>query len=276
MTLADVGPQAQAYLSVADRLLPGWVTGFYVIGSAALGEYVPGRSDLDFVAVVSAPLTRTRHARLRLVHAIAATRAGRVSKARGGSWTGETPNGVFVLESEVDRPVSEIRPLASHTGYRFARNRAFDVNPVTWKVLAERGLAVRGPEPSELRLDPEPAILRQWNLDNLAGYWRSWGKAMSRGRSKLSSQALRYSPAWAVGWGTLGAPRLHCTIATGEVIGKRGAGEYALRTFDEEWHSVIRLGLSWWERDRHTAVTAADLRRAGEFVLCVNDAARAL
>ena len=37
--------------------------------------------------------------------------------------------------------------------------------------------------------------------------------------------ALR--PCYWTAWGVLGAPRLHCTIATGEVISKEAAGEYA-------------------------------------------------
>ena len=39
--------------------------------------------------------------------------------------------------------------------------------------------------------------------------------------------------------GVLGAPRLHCTIATGTIITKEGAGQYALNTFDREWHHLI-------------------------------------
>ena len=49
--MQSCGP-VQRYLRLADRLLPGMITGFYVTGSVALGAYRPGRSDIDFVAVL--------------------------------------------------------------------------------------------------------------------------------------------------------------------------------------------------------------------------------
>ncbi len=40
------------YLYQIDLAVPGTIEGFYVVGSAALGAFRPGRSDVDFVAVV--------------------------------------------------------------------------------------------------------------------------------------------------------------------------------------------------------------------------------
>src|SRR3954453_12471101 len=59
------------YLDLADRYAPGLVQGLYLQGSIALGDYRPGISDIDFVAVVSrTPDVRTLasvHADLRRV-----------------------------------------------------------------------------------------------------------------------------------------------------------------------------------------------------------------
>lgn len=75
-------------------------------------------------------------------------------------------------------------------------------------------------------------------------------------------------------WGALGAPRLHRTIATGEVISKEAAGEYALDTFDREWHPTIRDGLAFqrgepgrsreprWQRVAATGAFVAEVVRA--------------
>lgn len=41
-----------AFIARLDRALPGRVEGFYLVGSAAFGAFRPGRSDLDFVAVM--------------------------------------------------------------------------------------------------------------------------------------------------------------------------------------------------------------------------------
>ena len=254
------------YLRTADRLLPGWITGFYVVGSAALGEFVPNRSDVDFVACVSGRVP-ARIARLRAVQIAAGLRTLR----RG---LGGMPNGVFVREQDMSRPVTTIEPVAAHVGGQLTVGKAFDVNPVTWKVLASHSLRFRGPEVAALGIDPEPDRLKQWNRENLDTYWRWWGEKGGRQTNSLSIR--RYGRPWAVAWGTLGAPRLHCTIATGEVIGKRSAGEYALQVFDAEWHPIIRRGLDWWHRTAEGDVSRAELDRAADFVLMVVDSARSL
>ncbi|WP_345387774.1 nucleotidyltransferase domain-containing protein [Nonomuraea salmonea] len=45
----------ETYLSVADAEAPGLVEGLYLEGSAALGDYRPDTSDIDFVAVTTGP-----------------------------------------------------------------------------------------------------------------------------------------------------------------------------------------------------------------------------
>jgi hypothetical protein len=268
-TIADVTRRAHDYLAVADRLLPGWITDFYVVGSASLGEYVPNRSDVDFVAVVADTASRAQLARLRVVHVAAGLAAAARSRATGG-----TPNGVFVSSRDVSLPVTEIRPVASHTGLTFEVGTGFDVNPVIWKQLSTRAIRVRGREPADLNLNPQPELLGAWNLANLQSYWLPLGHKMASGRTKRTVSGFRYGYGWAVSWATLGPARLHCTIATGDVIGKRSAGEYALDTFDSQWHPVIQLGLNWWRDDAPTG-RADDARRAGQFALhVVEDAQR--
>ncbi|WP_218157712.1 aminoglycoside adenylyltransferase domain-containing protein [Saccharopolyspora shandongensis] len=100
---------------------------------------------------------------------------------------------------------------------------------------------MRGPAPGRLGLDPEPDRLRTWNLDQLNGHWRSWAeKSLSR---KPPREPLL--PAHRVALAhVLGPPRLHCTIATGRVITKESAAEYALDTFAARWHPLIRSALA--------------------------------
>ncbi len=99
-------PNATRYLTLADRLLPGRITGFYLVGSAALGAFRPHRSDLDFVALTSGEVNaRALHyARMLLGF--------------------PTVNGVFVHQDDVARPVTTIRPLASSTGLHYRPGRA--------------------------------------------------------------------------------------------------------------------------------------------------------
>jgi hypothetical protein len=229
---------AAAYLALADRLLPGRVTALYLVGSAALGAFRPGRSDVDLVVVVDGDVEVRR---LRALHLLSGARTSTRALAAGhGPLTG-TCNAVFVRAGDLRRPVTEIRPVGAHTGHEVSIGKAFDVNPVGWKVLRERGIAVRGPAPTVLGLDPQPELLRQWNLDNLASYWRPWAERALRERRPRT----RLRPRWGTAWGVLGPPRLHHTIATGDVVAKEDAGAYALDTFDRRWHPVIREAVAY-------------------------------
>ena len=78
-----VDATVRRYLGVADLLLPGRVVGFYLIGSVALGAFRPGRSDIDFVAVLDDGLDGGELRRLRAVHAAAGLRTVTAALARG-------------------------------------------------------------------------------------------------------------------------------------------------------------------------------------------------
>ena len=64
-------------LDALDAAGPGLVVGLHVCGSLALGDYQPGRSDIDVVAVIDAVLTPA-HKALLSSHAHALGRAERV------------------------------------------------------------------------------------------------------------------------------------------------------------------------------------------------------
>ncbi|SDD11200.1 aminoglycoside adenylyltransferase domain-containing protein [Actinokineospora iranica] len=271
MVPAAVAQAVDRYLAVADRLLPGRITGFHLVGSVALGAWRPASSDIDFVAVTRDALGTGESRRLRLLHPIGNWTAVSRAVARRTPAIPGTVNGVFVAAGDLATPVTRIRPVAAHTGRRFHLGRAFDVNPVVWRILLDRGITVRGRVPGELGLDPEPAVLSRWNMDNLNGYWRSWaGRARARKRQPI---ARRRSVDDAVSWGVLGSSRLHRTIATGEIVSKEDAGEYALDVFASRWRPLIRAALAY--RRGEPAPTSpgqalsdpvSRLRLTGEFV----------
>jgi len=266
---------AQRFLALADRLFRDRLVGFYVLGSAALGGFLPDRSDLDFIAVIDPP-EEGDHRRVRLAQIASGARTGIPAFLRGRTAGPGSCNGVYVAADQLQRPVTQITPIASHHGITFERGTAFDLNPVVWKTFVERGVALRGPEAADLGLDPEPHLLRQWNIDNLNSYWRSCATAAMNGRPPLKP----WMPArWATSWIVLGPPRLHHTVATGEVISKQQAGQYALEVFDPEWHPVIEEALAYWRGDSaHPgfADTRARHARSGEFALHVIDSANAI
>jgi aminoglycoside adenylyltransferase-like protein len=75
----------------------------------------------------------------------------------------------------------------------------------------------------------------------------------------------------------LGVSRLHYTLATGEIVGKEAAGEYALTTSGPEWRAVIEDALAFWRgapppRDRFRRHPTRRTRGAADFVAHVIDA----
>ncbi|MGN6870862.1 MAG: aminoglycoside adenylyltransferase domain-containing protein [Solirubrobacteraceae bacterium] len=274
-----VAERVDDLLARLDRGLPGRVEGFYVVGSACLGAFREGRSDIDFVAIVDGRLDPDELRRLRTIHL--------------GRWAGALVhdavlrqrwplvcNGSYLSRGALSRSPLEVRALAGHVAGQFAvaPARGFDVNPVTWHVLARHGIAVRGPEPERLEIWGDPAELRAWTRGNLDGYWRDW---IERARRRFGAVHVRALPRRFAAWGVLGVSRLHYTLATAEIVDKEAAGEYALTTFGPEWRELIEEALAFWRgapppRGRSLRNPTWRTRRAADFVAHVIDASPAV
>lgn len=228
MRVDDLHPEVvdavAAYLRAADRLLPGRVVACAIAGSVALGAYRPGRSDVDLLVVLGGGSVRRADMRaLRRLHRSQLPRlAARVVRRQG---LASTCDASFVHVSELTRPVTAIRPIASHTGERFAVGEAFDVNPVMWRELVGGGVVVRGAPIATWGLDPEPDRLIAWNRANLDGYWRSVRDRAARRAAPMTASA--------VAWCALGPARLDATIVTSRILSKDQAGVVALARFEE-------------------------------------------
>ena len=102
-------------------------------------------------------------------------------------------------------------------------------DPVLWATLDRCGVTVRGKAAQELGAAPDPTWLREWNLGNLASYWRPWA---AQGRSVLSCrEPAAPGNAEATVFGLLGPGRLHYTISTGGLLAKTAAADYTARLF---------------------------------------------
>ncbi len=271
--LPVVAQQAvERFLGGLDRALPGRIEGFYVVGSASLGAFRPGRSDLDFVAVLARELDQAELDELRRCHrrscAAAVLRSGAHVPPR---WP-LICNGIYLRWGDLRRSPLEVAPIAAHVAERFSVGSGFDANPVTWRTLAQRGVPARGPHPDQLSVHDDPAELRRWTLGNLNGYWRWWSRAVS-GRDRMAAMALlrRFAA-----WGVLGAPRLHYTLHTGEITSKEQAAQHALDVFPGRWHPLIAEALAFWHGDPASAAYRDPVRRrrdAADFVATIVDRA---
>ncbi|PSK97194.1 nucleotidyltransferase-like protein [Murinocardiopsis flavida] len=216
---------ADAFLYDVDREAPGLVEGLYLTGSVALGDFRPHASDVDFVVVTARRPTDTEHTALRRVHARMRSRFRRPQF-----------NGVHLTWDDLIADPRDCGPVAAVLGGRFRARSAADVNPVTWHVLAERGVVIRGPQPVELDVWDEPEYLRAWSFGNLDEQWRRW---RTRAGRLVTPRGLASLGSLAPSWGVLSVSRLHFTLRTGEITSKSGAGAYALHAFPDRWERIV-------------------------------------
>ena len=223
---AEVTAVVSTYLALADAEAPGLVEGLYVIGSAAMADYRPGRSDVDVVVVTATPPDGPGLAALGRTHAQVRTRYRR-----------PTLDGPYLTWAELGRHPDAARDAPyAHEG-RFHPTGRFELNPVTWHTLADQGIVCRGPAPDNLTVWTDRAVLRSWAADNLATYWRRWRERSGRWTSGLG---IKSSARAATEWGVLGAARQHHTAAYGHIFSKTAAARYALEVFDDQWSPIIR------------------------------------
>jgi predicted nucleotidyltransferase len=112
------------FLHRVDRAIPGRVEGFYIVGSACMGAFRPGRSDIDFVAVVERALQL--HELRRLRHAVLQSWTLALSRdlAVARRWP-LACNGVYVLSEDLAQSALAVVPIASHVASRFTIGRRF-------------------------------------------------------------------------------------------------------------------------------------------------------
>ncbi|WP_433292882.1 nucleotidyltransferase domain-containing protein [Actinoplanes sp. CA-030573] len=172
---------------------PAGVTAFYAGGSIGSGDYRPGISDLDLVAVLAAPLTRARRARLRAVH--------------------RTIGAAKLHCAYV--PVEEIAEISrKHVNWAHEKMFRRPLSGIARAELHQFGVTVYGPPPADLVPVMSHEGLAEAARVELRGYW---------------TRAVRRARVWRtdlhVDLGLTTVSRADVTIATGRLITKREAIE---------------------------------------------------
>lgn len=214
-----------AYEQAADRYLkaleatlaPDMVRGVYVVGSAALGSWRPGRSDLDLLVVLDRPMNAIDLAMVAEMHAeLETTRAD-----------GPHSDAHYITPDLLGARSTAKAPFAVDGVFK-AEGHATD--PVLWAILDRHGITLHGPRASELGVAPDPAWLREWNRGNLESYWRSHVGHRPRLAGQDPDSLIDPS---LLAWEVTGPGRLHATIATGEIISKEASADYTAELFPE-------------------------------------------
>lgn len=236
----QVASVTQAFLAAIDARSPGLVHGLYLHGSLGFGEYFPGRSDVDFVAILPARPDHTALAALIAAHA----------EVRA-AFPQPPFEGIYLLRADLSLPPADCPDVPYFSEATFHPAGRFELDPVTWHELARHGISVRGPELTAADVWTDDAVLRSFTHANVSSYWAGIA-------AQLRSRAPQDLPPDATSWCVLGVSRLHHLLATGSMTSKSGAGRHALATFGERWHPIIREALRLRERPDQPSAYAAD------------------
>lgn len=246
----DVANALGIYLETVDSCAPGLVEGLYVVGSFALDDWQEGRSDIDVVVVTADPVTDDDFANLVTAHAVLSEVPGLPSI-----------EGPYVAWGDLVTPPTGLhRPWVGDGQLRHDGD-CFDINPITWFVLAEHGVTVRGPTPDRLGIVLDVDERVRFAIDNLMGYWRPLARDVRTACDSLltSDDVVEAFDAESYVWCALGALRLHRTAFHGDVVSTTEAGRYGLQVTDVTHHEVI--------------ASALDLRAAGSAVASISSSA---
>jgi hypothetical protein len=212
---------ADAYLGLVDAAVPGFVEALYLVGSAAMGDFRPPLSDVDFVAVSPARPGAGETAALAKVHA-------------GLALDREIPalDGIYLTWDDL-----RAGPLAIPNGPcvkqgRFLSSGCHDRHPLTWSVLGASAVTVRGPLCAGTGLWRGPADLERWALGRIDERRGSWLETDPGSDAEPPATEV-------IERTVLGMCRLHYILSTRVVPSKSDAGLYGLITFQPEWHRII-------------------------------------
>jgi Domain of unknown function (DUF4111) len=226
----DVAAVTAAFLRAAGEQVPGLVDGLYLHGSLGFGEYFPGASDVDFVAVLTERPGRAQLAGLASAH-----------RDVRAAFPAPLFEGVHVVRADLSRPPDSCPDVPYVFQGSFEPSGRFSVNPVTWHELAWHGITVHGPDLGHGQVWTDAGALRSFTYANLSSYW-----------APVAAQ-LRAAPPEAitadnVSWCVLGISRLHHLLVTGSMTSKSGAGRHAMTVFGPRWRPIVTEALRARER----------------------------
>jgi hypothetical protein len=159
----EIAARVERYLALLDGVSPGLLDGLYLVGSAALGDFQPGHSDIDFIAVTALPLSPAMLDTVETVHRV-------LQREPGPAF-----DGFYIDRSRLRLPPDPQGILPFELAGHFHRRSAcLEANPVTWTIWRDCGVAIRGPAPETLDLLIDPATLIRFERETLDRYWTDW------------------------------------------------------------------------------------------------------
>ncbi|SFS75267.1 aminoglycoside adenylyltransferase domain-containing protein [Paenibacillus sp. BC26] len=225
--------------------VPHLVHGLYLQGSIALGGYQSMKSDIDVIVVLNqAVINEEDNAKITAIHEELHAKQP-FHLAVEGLYTS------LAHLSKNAEPAGETFPRLSHGGKKSLHTGYVDATSA-W-ILKNHGIAVFGPEASELGIVVEWDEIRGAMNYNLNVYWA--GKA-NRAELYMDEEWIEFA--------VLTLARIVYTMEHSSIITKLDAGLYLLQQESNRWHRVVREAVQIRSGGTGGTLYSTDLERAQE------------
>jgi len=220
--------------STLESHLGADLLGLYLFGSLAAGGFYPGKSDLDLMAIVAAPVEEGEQLdALRTLHdAFVAERPAWVERIE----VSYVP--LDVLQTLGDRPKGRIAVINPGEPLHM-RDTGFE-STLDWHSVTTQGETLLGPQPLDLGPEVSPGAYRR-AVEALVNEWPS----------NVRAPWVAYVPAHQ-GYIVLTLCRALYGLATGEQATKDEAAAWAAARYPE-WASFIHEARARYRADVHDA-----------------------
>ncbi|WEG12558.1 DUF4111 domain-containing protein [Pullulanibacillus sp. KACC 23026] len=227
------------YLKGLEETFADSVRGVYLHGSLALNDF-DSCSEVDFVSMLDHDLNCEEMALLTDLHSdISDKYPHRIMQGSYINWSDQKDSSCLPLmdrlRTENDKKVS----APYFDGFMMTMSAKENVNPVTWWVLKQNGIPLKGPEPVDLPFKLNEEDLVDYVYENMQVYWKKrvekfWQAAYHE--ASLPQNELDGEVAWTV----LGLLRQLYTLREQKVISKLSAADYGLQHLPEAFHTIIK------------------------------------
>jgi predicted nucleotidyltransferase len=233
-----VGVLLDDLVALVRRCLGERLSGLYLWGSYALGDFDPRISDLDLAAALASDVDGRQYAALDAMHTGFA--------AAYPAWAGRVEVS-YASVATLNAPADGGEILRISPGEPFNRRRSDERWLVDWYVLRSRGIALHGPPPTELLAPIPPHRFVASVRANVA----SW-EGLDDHNQTLKRQA----------YVILLLCRALYAARHADQLSKAGAGRWAQRELPE-WADLIGRAIAWRQapEDADGAATEAEVRR---------------
>lgn len=222
----DVNQTLGLLLHSIREILGDDLVGLYLHGSLAGGDFTPGRSDIDFVAVTRHRLDKDIIIRLAEMHA---------ALAPCMEWKGEIEGSYVPVQSihHWDPDDCQFPALRSDGSF------AVDGHGPDWIIqchsLREKGIPLVGPDIKELI---EPISADELRRASSATLLEWWAPVLGADRSRLDTAHYR-------SYAVLTMCRGLFTLANGRVGSKTEAARWSQAGPAASWSGMIERALAW-------------------------------